>query len=82
MAYAIIRTAKYKSNVAIAGHRTSDEDLAQAVRIIERHDAVNATRERARYFAHRAIDAIATFPAGEARSAMAEAAEFAVARRT
>lgn len=67
---------------AIAGHRTSDEDLAQAVRIIERHDAVNATRERARHFAHRAIDAIAGFPASEARTAMAEAAEFAVARRT
>ena len=29
----------------------------------------------------RAIDAIAGFPAGEARSAMSEAAEFAVSRR-
>ena len=67
---------------AITGHRTSDEDLAEAVRIIERHDAVNATRERARHFAQRAIDAIAGFPASEARSAMAEAAEFAVARRS
>jgi octaprenyl-diphosphate synthase len=66
---------------AIAGFRIEDEDLDHAVTLINRHGAVQATRERARYFAQRAIDAIAGFPAGEARSAMAQAAEFAVARR-
>ncbi|MEN9684089.1 MAG: hypothetical protein RLZZ427_1840, partial [Pseudomonadota bacterium] len=66
---------------AISGHRTSDADLAHAVELIRRHDAVNATRERAGHFAQRAINAIAIFPPSEARSAMAEAAEFAVARR-
>ena len=66
---------------AIAGFRTDDDDLAHAVKLINCHDAVNATRERARHFAQRAIDAIACFPAGEARAAMAEAAQFAVARR-
>ena len=66
---------------AIAGFRVEDEDLAHAVELINRHDTVSATRERARHFAQRAIDAIAGFSAGEARSAMAEAAEFAVARR-
>jgi octaprenyl-diphosphate synthase len=66
---------------AISGHRTSDADLTHAIELIARHDAVNATRERARHFAQRAIDAIAGFPAGEARAAMTEAAEFAVARR-
>jgi len=66
---------------AIAGFCTEDEDLAHAVELINRHGAVDATRERARHFAQRAIDAIACFPAGEARSAMAEAAEFAVSRR-
>jgi octaprenyl-diphosphate synthase len=66
---------------AIAGFRTEDEDLAHAIELINRHDCVSATRERARMFAQRAIDAIAGFPAGEARSAMAEAAEFAVSRR-
>jgi octaprenyl-diphosphate synthase len=66
---------------AIAGFRTDDDDLAHAVALINRHDTVNATRERARHFAQRAIDAIAGFPAGEARAAMAEAAQFAVARR-
>ena len=66
---------------AISGHRTSDADLAHAVELIGRHDTVSATRERARHFAQRAIDAIAGFPAGAARAAMAEAAEFAVYRR-
>ena len=66
---------------AIAGFRTEDEDLAYAVELINRHDAVSATRERARHFAQRAIDAIAGFPASAARGAMAEAVEFAVARR-
>jgi len=66
---------------AIAGRRTSEADLAQAIALIRRHDALAATRERARHFAHRAIDAISGFPASAARAAMIEAAEFAVARR-
>jgi octaprenyl-diphosphate synthase len=66
---------------AILGHRSSADDLARAVDLIARHDAVSVTRERARHYAHRAIDAIAGFPANEARAAMAEAAEFAVSRR-
>lgn len=66
---------------AIIGHRTSDADLAHAIALIERHDAIAATRDRARHFAQRAIDAIAGFPANAARAAMAEAAEFAVSRR-
>lgn len=66
---------------AIAGFRTEDEDLAHAVTLINRHGCVEATRERARLYAQRAIDAIAGFPAGEARNAMGEAVEFAVARR-
>ncbi|HKR90917.1 polyprenyl synthetase family protein [Novosphingobium sp.] len=66
---------------AIAGFLVEDEDLAHAVELINRHGCVDATRERARHYAQRAIDAIAGFPAGEARSAMAEAAEFVVGRR-
>ena len=66
---------------AISGHRTSDADLAHAGILIKRQDTVNATRERARHYATRAIDAIAGFPASAAHAAMIEAAEFAVARR-
>ena len=66
---------------AIAGFATSNDDLAHAIELIRRHDTVSATRERARLFAQRAIDAIAGFAASEARSAMIEAADFAVSRR-
>lgn len=65
---------------AIIGHRTSDADLAHAIDLIGKHNALADTRERARHFAHRAIDAISIFPDGKARAAMAEAAQFAVAR--
>lgn len=65
---------------AIMGHRSSDDDLAHAVELIGRHNAVEDTRTRARHFAQRAIDAISMFPDGKARQAMAEAAMFAVAR--
>lgn len=66
---------------AIAGDRNGDDDLAHAISLIRKHDAVHATRERARHYAQRAIDAIAAFPASAAKAAMTEAAEFAVARR-
>lgn len=66
---------------AISGQRNGPDELATAIRLIHRHDAVLATRERARHYAQRAIDAIAGFPASEAKAAMIEAAEFAVARR-
>lgn len=65
---------------AIGGHRTSDDDLGEAIALIEKHDTVAATRDRARHFASRAIEAISIFPDSKARRAMAEAAEFAVAR--
>jgi octaprenyl-diphosphate synthase len=65
---------------AIAGFRTEDDDFAHAVDLIRRHDAVAATRERARHFAQRACDALAIFPDGRARQAMVEAAQFAVSR--
>ncbi|MGN3975372.1 polyprenyl synthetase family protein [Tsuneonella sp. SYSU-LHT278] len=65
---------------AIAGHKADDGALEEAARLIARHDALLATRERARHFAQRAIDALSIFPDGAARRAMAEAAEFAVSR--
>ncbi|MET0252281.1 MAG: polyprenyl synthetase family protein [Novosphingobium sp.] len=66
---------------AISGHRIADDDLAEATALMRSHGALAATRDRARHFAERAIDAIALFPAGEAKAAMTEAAEFAVIRR-
>ncbi|WP_347303608.1 polyprenyl synthetase family protein [Croceibacterium sp. TMG7-5b_MA50] len=65
---------------AIAGFRTEEADLAHAVTLIHRHDAITATRERARHFAERACDALSIFPDSKARAAMMEAARFAVSR--
>jgi len=66
---------------AIAGFRTEDEDLAEAIAIIARHGTVEITRQRAADYAQKAIDALAIFPEGPMRAAMEEAALFAVARR-
>jgi octaprenyl-diphosphate synthase len=43
-------------------------------------DALSDTIERARHYGRRAIDALAAFPASKAKTALTEAAEFAVAR--
>ena len=65
---------------AIGGDRTSDEDLAHAIGLVRSAGALADTLERARIYARRAIDALASFPASKAKSALTEAAEFAVAR--
>jgi octaprenyl-diphosphate synthase len=65
---------------AILGERVSDEDLASAIRLLKDTDALADTIERARHYGRRAIDSLAIFPASKAKSALTEAAEFAVAR--
>ncbi|MBB4152182.1 octaprenyl-diphosphate synthase [Sphingomonas jinjuensis] len=65
---------------AVEGRRSSDEDFAQAVDLVRRSRAVDDTLARARHYGQRAIDSIAGFPDGQARAAMVEAVEFAVAR--
>jgi len=65
---------------AIAGRRISDEDLAEATRLVRATHAVDDTLARARLYGQRAIDALGTFSAGAMREAMTEAVEFAVAR--
>ena len=65
---------------AISGDRSSDVDLTHAVTLLRSSSALDDTVERARFYARRAIDALAVFPSGKAKSALAEAAEFAVAR--
>jgi len=65
---------------AIGGERTSDADLAHAMALLRKSDALSDTIERARLYARRAVDALAMFPASKAKAALLEAAEFAVAR--
>ncbi len=65
---------------AISGVAADDAALERAIALIAKYDAVETTRERARHYANRAVDALSIFPDNRARAAMAEAAQFAVAR--
>jgi octaprenyl-diphosphate synthase len=65
---------------AMLGNRVSDADLAHARALLRAHRAIDDTLDRARHYGQRAIDAIAHFPAGEAKSALTEAVKFAIAR--
>ncbi|HYD37976.1 MAG TPA: polyprenyl synthetase family protein [Allosphingosinicella sp.] len=65
---------------AMAGTRTSDEDLRHAIGLLEESGALADTIDRARTYGQRAIDALGPFPAGKAKSALTEAVEFAIAR--
>jgi len=65
---------------AMQGDRVSDDDLAHAVALLKSTNAIADTLEAARSYARRAIDALSIFPESGARKAMAEAAQFAVAR--
>ncbi len=65
---------------AMQGSRSSDDDLAHAIGLLQASGALSDTMERARHYGRRAIDALAPFPAGRAKAAMVEAVEFAVAR--
>ena len=65
---------------AISGESVAEHDLANAIRLLTDTDALADTVERARQYGRRAIDALAIFPTSKAKSALIEAAEFAVAR--
>ncbi len=65
---------------AISGERVSDDDLAHAIALMRSTDALADTIECARHYGRRAIDSLSGFPAGKAKSALAEAVEFAIAR--
>ena len=66
--------------LAITGHRTSDEDLSHATSLLHKHDTIADTLARARHYGQRAVDAIGGFRASQAKSALTEAVAFAVAR--
>jgi octaprenyl-diphosphate synthase len=65
---------------AMLGERISDEDLTHAIALLRGTDALSETIERARLYGRRALDALAQFPAGKAKSALSEAVEFAISR--
>ncbi|HEY0627468.1 MAG TPA: polyprenyl synthetase family protein [Allosphingosinicella sp.] len=65
---------------AMQGTRASDEDLAQATRLLHSTCAIDDTLARARHYGQRAIDALGSFPGSKAKSALIEAVEFAISR--
>jgi octaprenyl-diphosphate synthase len=64
----------------MSGERTSDDDLLHAISLLRSTGALADTIERATQYGRRAIDALAPFASSKAKSALTEAAEFAVAR--
>ena len=65
---------------AMEGHSAGEADFAQAVELIKSTRAIDDTLARARHYAQRAIDALGGFANGQAKDAMVQAVEFAVAR--
>ncbi|MCW5751432.1 MAG: polyprenyl synthetase family protein [Alphaproteobacteria bacterium] len=57
-----------------------EADLATAQRLLERHNAVRDTVERARHYGAMATDALALFGDGELKRAMLDAIEFSIER--
>jgi len=64
----------------MSGDRVSDADLAYAIQLLRSSSALSDTIDRARQYARRAIDALGKFPSSKTKSALVDAAEFAVAR--
>jgi octaprenyl-diphosphate synthase len=65
---------------AMAGDRAGDEDLAHAIALLRKRQAIDDTLARARTYGQRAIDALGPFPGGKAKAALTEAVEFALSR--
>jgi octaprenyl-diphosphate synthase len=65
---------------AISGLTATDADLVTAQGYLEESGAIADTLARARLYGQRAIDAIGGFANGQAKAALTEAVEFAVAR--
>jgi len=61
------------------GNQTAD-DLVYAQKLVERHNAIADTVERARHYGDIARDALAIFPDSDYKSALSEAVDFCVAR--
>jgi octaprenyl-diphosphate synthase len=61
------------------GDQTAD-DLLYAQKLMDRHDAIADTVERARHYGDIARDALAIFPDGPYKEALLEAVDFCVAR--
>jgi octaprenyl-diphosphate synthase len=62
-----------------AGDQTAD-DLIYATKLMDRHNALGDTIERARHYGSIAVDALAIFPDSEWKEALVEAVAFCISR--
>jgi octaprenyl-diphosphate synthase len=60
--------------------RQQDGDLAEAVRLIMRHGAIDDTVERARHYGAMARDALGIFPSSRAKAALVDVIDFCIER--
>ena len=60
--------------------KTQDGDLERAIGLMTKYSAIEDTIRRARHYGAMACDALAIFPASEAKSALLDAVEFCVRR--
>jgi octaprenyl-diphosphate synthase len=58
----------------------TDDDLTYATKLMEKHNALGDTVERARHYGSIAVDALAIFPDSEWKEAMIEAVAFCISR--
>ena len=65
---------------AMTGRAAGDAELERAQGLLKSTNAIADTMARARHYGARASDALAGFPNGPARQALAETVEFAIAR--
>ncbi|WND03263.1 polyprenyl synthetase family protein [Temperatibacter marinus] len=61
-------------------HDQKEEDLTQALALITKHQTIEATVNRARHYGDKAKDALAIFPANEARKALEDIVDFCIER--
>jgi octaprenyl-diphosphate synthase len=57
-----------------------EDDLAEAMGLMQKHNALSDTMERARHYGAIARDALAIFPDGEPKAALLNAVAFCVDR--
>lgn len=65
---------------ALEENLQDDKDLARALSLLSKHNAISDTIKRARHYGDIAKDALAIFPAGEARKCLLDIVDFSVSR--
>jgi len=70
---------KFWNNVMLKEKRTND-DFTQAMLILEKHNCINETMKRAKYYANLAIKALEIFPESEIKKSLIESTIFSYNR--